>query len=52
MPTVEPDPVSATMDLSTIVNEVVQHFSVQAGVDVTMAMQRRALVSMPARCAR
>lgn len=40
--TVDVDPVSATIDFSTIVNEVIQHFSSQAGVDVTVTVDIQA----------
>jgi hypothetical protein len=40
--TVELDAVSATMDFSTVVNEVIQHFSSQSGVDVTVTVEIQA----------
>lgn len=40
--TVELDPVSATMDFSTIVNEVIQHFSSRADIDVTVTVEIQA----------
>lgn len=36
---VDVDSVTATMDFSTIVNEVIQHFSSQAGVDVKLTVE-------------
>jgi hypothetical protein len=30
---------TATMDFSTIVNEVIQHFAAQSGVDVTVTVE-------------
>ena len=36
---VEVDATTATMDFSTIVNEVVQHFAAQSGVDVTVNIE-------------
>jgi hypothetical protein len=36
---VEVDATTATMDFSTIVNEVIQHFAVQAGTDVTITVE-------------
>lgn len=40
--TVELDPVTATMDFSQVVNEVIQHFSSQAGVNVTVLVEIQA----------
>ena len=37
--TVEVDATTATMDFSTIVNEVIQHFAAQSGVDVTVTVE-------------
>ena len=37
--TVEVDATTATMDFSTMVNEVVQHFAAQAGTDVTITVE-------------
>ncbi len=37
--TVEVDATRATMDFSTIVNEVIQHFAAQSGVDVTVTVE-------------
>ena len=37
--TVEVDATTATMDFSTIVNEVIQHFAAQTGVDVTVTIE-------------
>jgi predicted AAA+ superfamily ATPase len=37
--TVEVDAPTATMDFSTIVNEVIQHFAAQSGVDVTVTVE-------------
>ena len=37
--TVEVDATTATMDFSTIVNEVIQHFAAQTGVDVTVTVE-------------
>ena len=37
--TAEVDATTATMDFSTIVNEVVQHFAAQAGVEVTVTIE-------------
>jgi hypothetical protein len=37
--TVEVDATTATMDFSTIVNEVIQHFAAQVGVDVTVTVE-------------
>lgn len=42
--TVDLDPVTATMEFSTIVSEVIQHFSAQAGVDVTISVEINACV--------
>ncbi|MBP7492336.1 MAG: ATP-binding protein, partial [Rhodoferax sp.] len=36
---VEVDATTATMDFSTIVNEVIQHFAAQSGVDVTVTVE-------------
>ena len=36
---VEIDATTATMDFSTIVNEVIQHFAAQSGVDVTVTVE-------------
>jgi hypothetical protein len=43
--TVELDAVSATMDFSTVVNEVIQHFSSQSGIDVTVTVEIQARAS-------
>ena len=37
--TVEVDATTATMDFSTIVNEVIQHFAAQAGTEVTITVE-------------
>ena len=37
--TVEVDATTATMDFSIIVNEVIQHFAAQSGVDVTVTVE-------------
>ena len=37
--TVEVDATTATIDFSTIVNEVIQHFAAQTGVDVTVTVE-------------
>ena len=37
--TVEVEATTATMDFSTIVNEVIQHFAAQTGVDVTVTVE-------------
>jgi hypothetical protein len=36
---VDVDSVTATMDFSTIVNEVIQHFSSQSGVEVKLTVE-------------
>jgi hypothetical protein len=37
--TVEVSPTTATMDFSTIVNEVIQHFAAQTGTEVTITVE-------------